>query len=104
MHVYRYYPSISIFSPDLSSTVKWSSQTVICLSQRFNKDSSNSERVGTLLLNKILQIVDSCNLCISGGNFNGALLALFTELENLLGNLIVMIQILVELFMTITVI
>ncbi|WP_279217648.1 hypothetical protein [Clostridium sp. AF37-5] len=33
---------MSIFSPDLSSTVKWSSQTVICLSQRFTKDSSNS--------------------------------------------------------------
>ena len=42
--IYRHYPSISIFSPDFSSTVKWSSQTVICLSQRLTKVSSNSAR------------------------------------------------------------
>ena len=36
------YLSISMFSPDLSSTVKWSSQTVICFNHRFTKASSNS--------------------------------------------------------------
>ena len=34
------YSSISIFSSDLSSTVKWSSQTVIRSSQRFTRASS----------------------------------------------------------------
>ena len=33
--IYWDYSSISIFSSDLSSTVKWSSQTVIRSSQRF---------------------------------------------------------------------
>lgn len=85
-----YYPSISILSPDFSSTVKWSSQTVICFSQHFTKASSKS--VGTTLsffLNVILQVIDSCNLYISGGCVNSAFFALFTELENLVGNFIV---------------
>lgn len=38
------YPSILIFNPDLSSTLKWSSNTVICLSQRLTSVSSNSVR------------------------------------------------------------
>ena len=38
------YPSISIFSPDLSSTVKWSSQTMIRSSQRFTSASSKVPR------------------------------------------------------------
>ena len=38
----RDYPSISIFSPDLSSTVKWSSQTMIRSSQRFTRASSKA--------------------------------------------------------------
>ncbi|MGN0181208.1 MAG: hypothetical protein ACI4DP_02175 [Candidatus Ornithomonoglobus sp.] len=46
-------------------------------------------KVGMLLFNVILQVVDSFNLCISGGGVNGALLALFAELENLVGNLII---------------
>ena len=40
----RDYPSISIFSPDFSSTVKWSSQTMIRSSQRFTKASSKASR------------------------------------------------------------
>ena len=46
-------------------------------------------KVGTLLFNVILQVVDSCNLCVSGSGVNSALLALFTELENLVGYLVV---------------
>lgn len=38
------YPSISIFSPDFSSTVKWSSQTMISSSQRFTSASSKVSR------------------------------------------------------------
>ena len=38
------YPSISIFSPDFSSTVKWFSQTMIRSSQRFTKASSKASR------------------------------------------------------------
>ena len=38
------YPSISMFSPDLSSTVKWSSQTMIRSSQRFTRASSKASR------------------------------------------------------------
>ena len=40
----RDYPSISIFSPDFSSTVKWSSQTMIRSSQRFTRASSKASR------------------------------------------------------------
>ena len=40
----RDYPSISIFSPDFSSTVKWSSQTMIRSSQRFTSASSKVSR------------------------------------------------------------
>lgn len=42
-----------------------------------------------LLLDEILQVVNSCNLCISGSDIYGALLTLFAEFENLVGNLIV---------------
>ena len=38
------YPSISILSPDLSSTVKWSSQIMIRSSQRFTSASSKVSR------------------------------------------------------------
>ena len=40
----RDYPSISIFSPDLSSTVKWSARTTIRSSQRFTRGSSKASR------------------------------------------------------------
>ena len=48
----RDYPSISIFSPDLSSTVKWSSQTMIRSSQRFTRDSSKVSRCAGCCLMK----------------------------------------------------
>ena len=42
-----------------------------------------------LLLYKILQLVDACNLCVPGGSVNCAFLALLPELEDLVGNLII---------------
>ena len=42
-----------------------------------------------LLLYKILQLVDACNLCVPGGSVNRAFLALLPELEDLVGNLII---------------
>lgn len=42
-----------------------------------------------LLLDKILQFIDAGNLCVSGGSVNRALFALFPELEDLVGNLVV---------------
>lgn len=89
MHLWDY-PSISIFSPDLSSTVKWSSQTIIRSSQRFTRASSKASRcAGGWLLDKILQLVDAGNLCVSGGSVNCVFLALLPEFENLVGNLVV---------------
>ena len=45
------YPSISMFSPALSSTVKWSSQTMIRSSQRFTRASPKaSKRAGGCLM------------------------------------------------------
>ena len=42
-----------------------------------------------MFINEVLQVDNSSNLGISGGGINGALLALFTELENLFGNLVI---------------
>lgn len=46
-------------------------------------------KVGMLLFDVILQVVNSCNLCVSGSGVNGAFFALLSELENLVGNFIV---------------
>ena len=46
-------------------------------------------KVCMLLLYKILQLVDACNLCVPGGSVNRAFLALLPELEDLVGNLII---------------
>lgn len=46
-------------------------------------------KVGTLLLDVVLQVVDSFNLGVSGNGVNSAFFTLFAELENLVGNLIV---------------
>ena len=45
-------------------------------------------KVGTLLFNEVLQVVDSCNLRVSGGGVNREIFTLLTELENLVGNFI----------------
>ena len=55
----------------------------------FNQGFIEFSKVGTLLLDEILQVVDSGNLCVSGSCVNGTLPALFAELENFIGNLIV---------------
>ena len=39
-------------------------------------------KVCMLLLYKILQLVDACNLCVPGGSVNRAFLALLPELED----------------------
>lgn len=44
---------------------------------------------GILVFDVILQFIDASNLCISGSSIDGVLLTLFTELENFIGNLIV---------------
>ena len=46
-------------------------------------------KVGTLLLDVVLQVVNSCNLRVSGSCVNGAFFTLFAELENLVGYLVV---------------
>ena len=45
--------------------------------------------VGTLHLYVVLQVVNSCNLRVSGSGVNGAFFTLFAELENLVGYLVV---------------
>ena len=42
-----------------------------------------------LLLDKILQLVDAGNLCVPGSSVNCAFFALFSEFEDLIGNLVV---------------
>lgn len=45
-------------------------------------------KVGTLLFNVILQVVNSFNLRVSGSCVNSAFFTLFAELENLVGYLV----------------
>ena len=45
-------------------------------------------KVCVLLLYKILQLVDACNLCVPGGSVNRAFLALLPELEDLIGGIL----------------
>ena len=42
-----------------------------------------------LLLDKILQVIDAGNLCVSGGSVNRTFFSLFPELEDLVSNLII---------------
>lgn len=55
----------------------------------FNQGFIKFSKVGTLLLNEVLQGIDSFYLCIPGGGIDGVLPAFFTELENLVCNLII---------------
>ena len=88
MHLWDYL-SISMFSPDLSSTVKWSSQTMIRSSHRFTRASPKaSKRAGGCLM-KVLQLVDADNLCVFGSSIDRTFFSLFPEFENLIGNLVV---------------
>ena len=54
-----------ILQYQLSITVKWLSQTVICFSLRFTKDSSKDVRGDLLFFMKSLLFIDSFNLCVS---------------------------------------
>ena len=67
------YPSISIFSPDLSFTVKWSSQTMIRSSQCFTRTSSKASRCEVCCLMK------SCS-SLMGTMFFEAAMPVFTGL------------------------
>lgn len=58
------YTSTSMLTPDFSSTVMWSSQMVICLTQRRINDLVDLCEVGGLLCDVILQVVDSFYLFI----------------------------------------
>lgn len=46
-------------------------------------------KVGTLLLNVILQVINSCNLRVSGSGVNGAFFTQLSKFENLVSNFIV---------------
>ena len=59
------------------------------LKPAFHQGFIEGVQVCGLLLDKILQHVDAGNLCVSGGSVNRALFALFPELEDLVGNLVV---------------
>jgi hypothetical protein len=59
------------------------------LEPAFNQGFVEGFKVGTLLLNVILQVINSCNLHVSGSGVNGAFFTLFAKLENLVSNLIV---------------
>ena len=59
------------------------------LKPAFHQDLVEGFQVCGLLLDKILQFIDAGNLCVSGGGINRALFALFPELEDLIGNLVV---------------
>ena len=59
------------------------------LEPAFNQGFVEGFKVGTLLFNVILQVVNSCNLHVSGSGVNGAFFTLFAEFENLVSNLIV---------------
>ena len=88
MHLWDY-PSISMFSPDLSSTVKWSSQTMIRSGHRFTRASPKASKRAGGVLDKILQLVDAGNLCVSGSSIDRTFFSLFPEFEDLVGNLVV---------------
>ena len=52
-------------------------------------------KVGTLLFNVILQVVNSFNLRVSGNCVNSAFFTLFAELENLVGYAYVYLEFLI---------
>lgn len=59
------------------------------LEPAFNQGFIKFSKVSALLLDVVLPVVNSCNLCVSGGGINRALFALFPEFEDLIGNLII---------------
>lgn len=59
------------------------------LEPAFNQGFIKFSKVSALLLDVVLQVVNSCNLRVSGSGVNGAFFALFPEFEDLIGNLII---------------
>ena len=59
------------------------------LEPAFDQGLVELSKVGTLLLDVVLQVINSFNLRVSGSGVNVAFFTLFAELENLVGNLIV---------------
>ena len=59
------------------------------LKQALYQDLVEGFQVCGLLLDEILQLVDAGNLCIPGNSVNRTFFSLFSEFEDLVGNLIV---------------
>ena len=59
------------------------------LEPAFNQGFIKFSKVSALLLDVVLQVVNSCNLRVSGSGVNVAFFTLFAELENLVGYLVV---------------
>lgn len=59
------------------------------LEPAFNQGFIKFSKVSALLLDVVLQVINSCNLRVSGSGVNGAFFTLFAEFENLVSNFIV---------------
>ena len=59
------------------------------LKQALYQDLVEGFQVCGLLLDEILQFIDARNLCVFGSSVNRAFFSLFSEFEDLVGNLIV---------------
>ena len=59
------------------------------LEPAFDQGLVELSKVGTLLLDVVLQVINSFNLRVSGSCVNSAFFTLFAELENLVGYLVV---------------
>ena len=81
------------FNINFQSGLKFHNEVVIpddnTLKPAFYQGFVEGFPVCGLLLDEILQFIDAGNLCVSGGGINRALFALFPELEDLVGNLVV---------------
>lgn len=82
------YPSISMFSPDFSSTVKWSSQIMMRSSQRFTGASSRTSGYAGCCLIKscssLMRTICASLAAVPTVHF----FALLSEFEDLIGNLV----------------
>lgn len=78
---------------NFQSGLKFYSEVVLpdddSLKPAFYQSLIKGFQVCGLLLDEILQLVDSGNLCVPGGRVNRAFFSLFSELEDFIGNLVV---------------
>ena len=81
------------FNINVQSRLKLHSEVVLSdddpLKQALYQDLVEGFQVCGLLLDEILQLVDAGNLCIPGNSVNRTFFSLFSEFEDLVGNLIV---------------